>query len=99
MPGLFEQVVYLLVACLRKVLVPEANGEELLRPVNTHQLVYFRCKLLTRCGCSNRDSNDNAGRVLVSNCANCCTHGSPARDPIIDKDDDTIVYVIGWAIP
>jgi len=83
MPGLFEQVVYLLVACLRKVLVPEANGEE----------------LLTRCGCSNRDSNDNAGRVLVSNCANCCTHGSPGRDPIIDKDDDTIVYVIGWAIP
>src|SRR5215470_17808329 len=97
--GLLEQVTYLLVGRLREALVPEANGEEGLWPDDAHQFVSLRCKFLTRCGCGSRDSDDDAGGLLLPHHSDSCTHGGPGRNPIIDEDDGTTAYVIGWAIP
>src|SRR6266699_669797 len=97
--GLLEQITYLLVGCLPEVLVPEANGKERLWPEDTHQFVHLVYKLLARGGCSNRDSNDDAGRLLPSHRGDSRTHGGPGRDAIIDEDDRTTVYLIGRAVP
>src|SRR5450759_106789 len=96
--GLFKQVAYLLVGRLRKVLVPGANSVKLFWSDDRDQLVYPRPKLLTRCGCSNWDSNNNAGGLSLSHCGDSGTHRRPGRNAIIDEDDGPVMYLRGGTV-
>src|SRR6266571_2618776 len=81
------------------MLVPVADGEKRLRFDDTHDLVYFCCKLFGRCRGRRRDCDDDTSGLLLSQHRNSGVHCRTGRNPIIHKNDGAPMYVKGWTIP
>src|SRR5689334_19265366 len=98
-PGrcLCEQVADFGIAGLLKVLVPQADGIERLWGRGTHDLVRHRFQLMAHGTGSDRNGNDNAGRLLLTQGQNGSTHASAGRQAVIDQDDRASMHVKRWS--
>src|SRR4029453_943529 len=90
---LCEQVADLGIAGWLKVLVPQAHGIEGFWCLYTHHLVCHRFQLMTHGTGSNRDGDDNLGRLRLTQGHDGSPHGRPSRQAIINQDDRASLHV------
>src|SRR5438270_7756357 len=82
----FEQVTHLAVGGRRKIVVPEADGEERLRRHRTDDFIRLIPEFLTGGGGADRDGDDEPCRLLPAERGGRGAHGSAGREAVVDQD-------------
>jgi hypothetical protein len=83
---LLQQPPHLLVARLRKILVPAADGAEVSRCEGADDLVSNAAEFGARFRCRHRNRHDHSGRLQPAQCGYRRAHGRARGQAIVDQD-------------
>jgi hypothetical protein len=90
--------MYLVVGCLRKVFIPDANGYEWLGSSGADYQVNFRGKLVAGLSGGNRNGHDNPGGFSRPYGPACRKHAGACRQSVVYKYNGAVTDFGRWTI-